>query len=129
MTKYLNFCLRKTGLKKKLYIRKIGRLEMVVKKDGGSGCFSSLFIKKIKVIMCFQFLKKKKEARKRREGRKLNKAAKENTTVGTESSTQTDVLRKLHFRDICLCARLEKKSCGQQVFSQHEGWSLEESEL
>lgn len=100
----------------------MGRLEMVVKKDGGSGCFSSLFIKKIKVIMCFQFLKKKKEeARKRREGRKLNKAAKENTTVGTESSTQTDVLRKLHFRDICLCARLEKKSCGQQVFLSMRG--------
>lgn len=65
---------------------------MVVKKDGGSGCFSSLFIKKIKVIMCFQFLKKKKEeARERREGRKLNKAVKENSTVGT---------------DICLCAEL-----------------------
>lgn len=87
----------------------MGILEMVVKKDGGSGCFSSLFIKKIKVIMCFQLLKKKKEeARERREGRKLNKAVKENSTVGTESSTQTDVLRKLHFRDICLCARLEK---------------------
>lgn len=92
--------------------------------------FLSLFLMEIKVIMCFQFLKKKKEeARERREGRKLNKAVKENTTVGTESSTQTDVLRKLHFRDICLCARLEKWSCGQQVFSLHEGWGLRESEL
>lgn len=71
--------------------------------------------------MHFQFLKKEKEkARGRKEGRKLSKALEE-TAPWEQSGTQTDVLRKLHFRDICLCARLEKWSCGQQVFLCNEG--------
>lgn len=54
----------------------MGRIEMVVRKDGGIGCSFSLFIMEIKVIMCFQFLKKKKGV-KRKEGRKETKQGSE----------------------------------------------------
>lgn len=78
----------------------------------------------------FLIFKEEKKEGKRKEGRKETKqGSEENTTVGTESSTQTDVLRKLHFRAIRLCARLEQWSCGQQVFLCNEGWGSRESEL
>jgi hypothetical protein len=68
MTKYLNFCLRKTRLKKiNLCVLKIGKNRHGCQ----AGCvfFPPLFIKEIKVLMCFQFLKKEKEkARGRKEG-------------------------------------------------------------
>lgn len=87
MMKYLNYCSRKTRLKKiKLCILKTKNRNVCQ----AGYVFPPSFYKKIKVLICFQFLKKEKEkARRRKEGRKLSKALKENSTVGTVKHTNS----------------------------------------
>lgn len=68
----------------------------------------------------FSVFKEGKREGKKKEGRKETKQGSEGKQHRGNSQAHKQ-LRKLHFRDICLCARLEKWSCGQQDFSAMRG--------